>query len=56
MVVFTEKRNTKGVADLEGKLQKSVLDMLFEVISGYLLGSCLQVRSMLKLYIRKLLS
>lgn len=28
MVVFTEKWNTKGVADLEGKLQKSVLDML----------------------------
>lgn len=28
MVVFTEKWNTKGVADLEGKLQISVLDML----------------------------
>lgn len=28
VVVFTEKYNTKRVADLEGKLQSSVLDML----------------------------
>ena len=28
VVVFTEKYNAKGVADLEGKLQNSVLDVL----------------------------
>lgn len=56
--IFTEKCSTNRVADLKGKLQSSLLDMmsLTEMIGGYFFRSTLEVGYGLEIQIWTLLT